>query len=60
MKIESFVEQIRTEPNQETEKRVIVDTSDRDGLLLAAFLKSTFGRDQVLCVNKTPESAKED
>lgn len=52
MEIGDFIRNMQNIQDQSTNKMVIVDASDKDGKLLAAFLNSNFGREQVLVVSQ--------
>ena len=51
MKISDMIELLR-ERDGEQSFRVVVDGTDRDGLLLSSVLSSTIGADAVICIGK--------
>jgi len=55
MKIGDYIQQLQATCDKTIDKKVIVDTTDRDGKLIAAFLSSNFGQDQILALSNESE-----
>lgn len=59
MEIGNYIHNLQDMPDKSVNKKVIVDASDRDGKLLAAFLNANFGTELVLVLSQN-DAERED